>query len=686
MADDTLTVQRTGDIPAARQKLLTPPQQQLNIQPAQPAATGTATAPAAAPATGAQAAPAAQRALPSPTLTANAAGEVMTNADMANRASLGNTPDVAAAARQRLASAPAPAAAAPASSLAGATTSPGVGAAPPATAAAPNAPNWQTAPGAAGPEAINPDASRAARVSPARAPNWTVGEQPAAAPAAAAGEAAAGGQGAARTVLSRLAPLATGAAKVARGVGYGAAGLEGINAVNQAAAGNYGAAGISGGLGALDAAASYAPSLPTIGAAATAHAADYLASTEPAQQAFRTVANALPNSGLDQTLGAIRDTRQNIESRDARGLPVSQNMRDRYEGMTTRAALDFNLPDSPVFVDPSNPYTRNLNPPTRDVQQPGAGSAAANFSNVQSGAQTARPGDAPPVPRGAAATLASGWSQNARDAMNSSAPGTAVINGQVYSPEQIQALANRNVISSDAFRNPGLGVAYSEATGGGTPELGAGAKPRQQGFTAADRERQLANIESGPDSRADAAAQSRQNARDSLVSDVRSALRSGKRKTAGRLIELLTATNGAEASDARLAAANRPQRQPAGRTDAQEALTAAQMEEAQANTATARQKLATENRVGQLQDALVSAKTPEERQQIGSAIALLSGKELPQQRQQIVRVPAPGVDPSLGITAPAVFDPATGSVSWPKGLSGVYTDAQGNTQRQPLAQ
>lgn len=263
-----------------------------------------------------------------------------------------------------------------------------------------------------------------------------------------------------------------------------------------------------------------------------------------------------------------------------------------------------------------------------------------------------------------------------------------MVNGQTYTADQINALANRNVISSDAFRNPAPGVAYSEATGGKTLGLGQGPTSRTGGvgFTAADRQRQLEAIENSPDSRSDEArsAKARESMRNSLISDARNALRSGKRKTAGRLIELLTASNGADSADARIAAANRPQRQPAGRTDAQEALTAAQMEEAQANTVTARQKAAAESRMGGLQDALVNAKTPEEQQAAGRALALLTGRDLPQKKVGYIDVPILG-DP-LGQKQRLPYDPEANQVLMPKGLTAVYTDAQGNQQRRPALQ
>jgi hypothetical protein len=669
MADEPVrNVRRIGDAQQALTKLTAPPQvQQLDLQPAPPAAAGTATA-AAAPGTGANAAPApapgaAPRALPAPTITVNSAGEAMTNAQMANRAALGNTPDVAAAARARLAgtatAAPA-AAAAPAAGPAPATA--------PAAAASP-----QPLPAYRNP-AVGPGQPNFVQTPEPTNPNFRPTPTPAAAPAA-AGETATS-----RSLLSRIggaaAPLGNVAGKLARGAGYVNVGLNAIDTVNQTAAGNYGAAAESGGIGLLNAAALAAPSPLTIGGAIVGSSANALAQTAPAQRAFELTANNLPGNGRAQADTAIGGLRDLVGSRERAGLPLG-TIPDRLEAAQNMRAQQFG--GGVIVVDPSNPYTQGTAPPAG-----GAPNASANFSNVRSGSATgpAPAVEVPAVPRGGGAADPATWSQNARNALSSTAPGTAVINGQTYTPDQINALANRNVVSSEGFRNPGLGVAFSEATGGQTPELGQGAAGRQAGFSAADRQRQLAAIESGPDSRAEAADRARTSSRNRMVEDARSALRSGRRRTAGRLIDLLTATNGAETADARVAAANRPQRAPAGRTDAQEALTAAQIENEQAQTATSRQRLATENRMGQLQDAVLNARTPQEQQEAGRALALLSGRDLPQHRQQVVRVPAPGTDPALGITAPAIFDPQTGSLSWPKGLSAVYTDAQGNQQRR----
>lgn len=655
MADETVpNVRRVGDAQQALTKLSAPPQvQQLDLQPTPPAAAGTATA-AAAPGTGANAAPApaqaAPRALPPPTITVN------------STAAPGVAPGVAT---------PPPAAAAPAATIQPAAAQP----LPPYRVPnpAPGGPNFVQTPAPVNPS-FRPAAAGAA------AGKVPVGSASLLKRAYDAGGTYLSNSPRAATALGALGKTV---GRVGRGAGYLGAAAEGYNAIEQAHAGHTGAALESGGFAGLDAIAAAAPTPITIGAALTAHAVNAAANTDVAQRGFARVAEALPGGGPEAIDAMIADMQASAADRLARGLPLPAQTDNR---ITTAQNIRNEQFGGPIFIDPANPSSRDFQPPSPAGAAPSG--PRANFSNVQHGVEVADPSAVPSVPRGSGAADPSTWTPSARAALSSTTPGTAVINGRTYTKDQIDALANRNVISSDAFRNPAPGVAYSEATGGGTLELGQGPTSRSGGggFTAADRQRQLEAIENGPDSRSPEAlaAKARESTRNSLISDARNALRSGKRKTAGRLIELLTAANGADTADARIAEANRPQRGQAGRTDAQEALTAAQMEEAQANTATARQKLATEIRMGHLQDALVSAKTPEEQQATGRALALLSGRELPQKKIGYIDVPIPG-DP-LGQKQRLPYDPETNQVLMPKGLTAVYTDAQGNQQRRPALQ
>lgn len=314
--------------------------------------------------------------------------------------------------------------------------------------------------------------------------------------------------------------------------------------------------------------------------------------------------------------------------------------------------------------------------------------AAKAFKESQAGTVQADPsapklanGDAqtpaiPNIPTGLGAADPKTWSPEARAALTSTTPGTAVINGRVLSPEEIEDAGNRiNVVPDGAFGNTPYGVAYAEMTGKGAPELGTGPTSGGfQGFTAADRQQQLQNILAGPDKRIEQAEAAEQSARQSLVGDIRTAIRNGKRKTAGRLIELLNATRGDGGGGARSGYAG-PQRTPS-----QEALTAAQIDETEAGAEAQRSKAAGEKRIAALQDAIVNAKTPQEAEAASRAIGLLSGKGV-DAKTQFIDVPYGDGDK---IRLP--YNPQTNEIIMPKGLQGIFTDADGNTQQRALQQ
>ena len=666
--EKTPTIKRAGDARQALIKLSTPPPAgTATAAPAPGAQTVPTPAPAAVPATGtgmvpAQGAPV-TRPAPAPNFIGNGAGETMTRADVASRAALGNTPDVAAASRARLAGAPvAPVAPAPVSPLAGATTTPG--AAPPMANSAtrlagPAAPNWSTAAGAAGPEAINPDVTRSARVAPAAAPNWTVG-QPAAAPPPAGAPAASGGGTLGRVARMGASPVETVPGRV----------------------GPRTAPGQRGASGALLAGAGFASASDSIMTPTENYMNRFGVDPKTVDQSTiggmatelgvraGGVLTDFGNSLLDMGLGPVNMARR---IGGAEPLPsfgeIGRGMDTPYDAAVLDARRKGERP----------PYPEEFNGTMPPAGTPAAGQP--DFSNVTSTGRgegsTAARVDIPRVPRGPGAADPSTWGENSRAALESSAPGTAVINGQSYTKEQLEQLGKRNVVSSEGFRNPSSGALAME-TGRGVLNMGEGpTRGNGGGFTQADRDQQLANILAGPDKRVEQAAEAQRKARESLADDARGALRSGKRKTAGKYIDLLNAVNSGADADAR---ANRPQRQPAGRTDSQEALTAAQTEAAQTQTASSRQKLLADGRIGQLQDALLTAETPQEQAGIARSIALLTGRDLPQKKVNFIEVPVG--DPALGQTQRLPYDPETNEIIMPKGLSGIYADAQGNQQRR----
>lgn len=558
------------------------------------------------------------RALPAPQITVNSAGEAMTNADMSARATLGNTPDVARAAQVRAAGAPAVAP-------------------PPPVAAIPPVDKFDASAGARMRMAAQ---ERLVQAGVAQGP-LPQGTPAAAAPVAPAPASPVSTSPAARPgVVSRVASRATrfGASPSVPG---------------------------SVGVGAGTAA--------TLGAATMLGTAPEVATRDTEDYARRFGLDPNPDRGLPAELairgaGALTDLGSNLID----GLiaaPVDAISRSFGGPAVGRWADKVQQNDNPEAAQRWKESPAN---PDRQV------APAPDFSNVQSGVASGPLNEQANIPQGQGAANPATWAPDARAALNSTAPGTAVINGKVLTPQEIANAGSRiNVMDPGAFGNVPYGVAAAELTGQ-VPELGSGpTRGGSGGFTAADRQQQLANIEAGPDKRIEQAAQSEKNSRDSLIGDIRSALRSGKRKTAGRLIELLQATKegGAQAGGARASSGG------AARSPAQEALTSAQTDQAQAGAEAQRSKAATDKRIAALQDAIVAAKTPEEAEAASKAIALLTGKDTAEKTRY-----AQGPFGPNGETMRLPLKEGTNEIMWPKGLSGVYTDAQGNTEKRALNQ
>lgn len=609
-----------------------------------------ATAKAAQPAATRLAAPAGAPALPAPTITVNSAGDAMTNADMTRRAAMGNTPDVARATAARAAgSAPAVAAApSAASQLAGATTS--LGAAPPAVPAAgapPPAPNWTTTQGVGGNGVVNPDATRAARVPAAPAPQWSMSDgmhgPQAQQPGVIRRAANAAGSVAGRAG-SMLATGARAVAPIARGAGYLGAAAEGIGAVNDAAAGDYASAAPRAGMAALDVAAVRAPSPVTIGAALAAHGTDMALNTSAGQRLTQGIADNLPGSGRQQVDQTINDMRGFIDQREQAGRPLG-TARDRLTQVENQRAQDFG---GVTYLDPANRFTANQGPIAGGATRPPAAGTAPNAptGTPAAGAQpSAAPAIAPPdklTPDTPGSANVANWSEAARSAFNSTTPGTAVINGRVVSPQEIKALENRNVISSDAFRNPAPGVAASEATGGRTTlELSAGPTRGNAPQTGAGFiDRTYSGGLGGPPTQQEAA----QKQMKSIVGQIETALGRGKRRTARELTSLL-GTVGNINNDAQrntIAGAPRPlsaaeQLMMGAQTENQQAQT--QRERAQ--TALTGVEIGQRQQVAEVQAQLANTTDPAKRKELEGKLAALGGKAGQSAKDSLIKLRVP---------------------------------------------
>lgn len=613
--NDIKTVKRIGNAQQALVKLSAPPDL------AQPNANvGGNSAGAAAPAP-APVNPV--RALPAPTITVNAAGEAMTNAQMAERAVLGNTPDVASAARARMTGTP---------------VAPAVAPAPVAPVASLDATAGARMRAAAQERLVQAGVAQGPLPQPGPTPPPPVTAEP-------VGPVPAARPGTVSRVASRVTRL--GAAPTQPGAQGG---------------------GLAGGVAAT--------LLGTAPAVAKRSTDDYERRFGLDPKADRS----LPAEIAIRGVGALTDLGTNLLDTlaypvkavgEAFGAEPAGNVSDiiQRDDNPATAKVWENSPANPdnMEASPFNPYGPGKNAkPTQ----------ALDFSNVNKGSATAVRDDRLNIPNGPGAADPNTLSPDAKAALTSNAPGTAVINGRVLTPQEIADAGNRiNVVPAGAFGNVPYGVAAAELTGKGAPELGSGPTRGSsgQGFTAADRQLQLQNILSGPDRRVEQAAAAEKSARDSLIGDVRSALRNGKRKTAGRLIELLGATRGEGGARAGSPAA--PQR-----TAAQDELTSIQADSAQAGLESQRSKAAGDQRIAALQDAIVNAKTPQEAEAASNAIALLSGKAN-DKKTQFIDVPYGNGDK---IRLP--YNTETNEIILPKGLQGVFTDAQGNTQQRALNQ
>lgn len=626
-------------------------------------------------------------ALPAPTLTVNPAGEAMSNAEMQRRAQMGLTPDVVRSQAARAISQPAPAPMAPAPSpLSSATTTLGAGGAPPIAAAAPTAPSsWATAPGAAGPEAVNPDVTVARQVRPpAATPNWTVGPQPAAAAPAAAQP----------NLATRAGQALSGTGDVlSRATRLGAQPVETVP-------GRFGprtAPGQQGAAGAM---------LATTAALSAAESAGR-DSSGYAQRFGVDETSRAPGGGIRDWLydktGAGTGVREGVENvaqfgRDA-AMRVGGVMSDlgaaipdSIVGMANATGATDIRPFASMYNDRAGDFKPNyatdqgglsVRPGAVSEQgraqntqwetdtlrsqlaarEPGAGAAAAATPAAGAGPAVEPPQSLRPDRATSAATK--DWSGAAQQAMNSTAPGTAVINGRVVSPQEIKALENRNVMSSSSMAP---GVAYSAITGGGTMELGSGptrgSRP-QPGAGFIDRE--YSGGIGGPPT----AAEQRAKETASLVSDIKTAIGSGKRRTAGALTQLLKAVTDRQGNELNAANAGRPRQMGA----AEIALTNAQTGRAEADSTVAQLQAQQAQRAAVIQQQLQAETDPAKRRALQENLAAMEGRLPAAEAKKISRLKVPigqGLD-ARDLELP--YDEASNQLLLPGGLEQFLTQS-----------
>lgn len=303
------------------------------------------------------------------------------------------------------------------------------------------------------------------------------------------------------------------------------------------------------------------------------------------------------------------------------------------------------------------------------------------YANQMAGRQPWQnpPAAAAPAAAGTAAAAAPGATMSAADAMKSTAPGTAVINGRVYTPEEIADAGKRlNTVPSAAFTNPAIGTLFSEANGGATPtmdqamalrqQLNGGGGGRMFGTDAAGNPVGTSGAGiGGPAQMPDRASTIKD-----LMGQIHSALQSGRRRTANVLVSQLAAFDRATGTDAELAqrraeAAQGPRRAP--QTAAEQALETAQAESAGSQAQVAKISAAQAKQAAAIQQQLQTETDPKKRQTLQQNLAAITGKNGGSAADKLMTLDIPvgsGLDAKV-LKLP--YDPSSNQLRVPNGYA-----------------
>lgn len=293
--------------------------------------------------------------------------------------------------------------------------------------------------------------------------------------------------------------------------------------------------------------------------------------------------------------------------------------------------------------------------------------------------QNAPAASATPV-AGAATAAAPGATMSAADAMKSTTPGTAVINGRVYTPEEIADAGKRlNTVPSAAFTNPAIGTLFSEANGGATPTMdqamalrqqlnGGGGGGRMFGTDAAGNPVGTSGAGiGGPAQMPDRASTIKD-----LMGQIHSALQSGRRRTANVLVSQLAAFDRASGGDAELAqrraeAAQGPRRAP--QTAAEQALETAQAEGAGSQAQVAKISVAQAKQAATIQQQLQTETDPAKRKTLQQNLSAITGKGGASAADKLMTLDIPvgsGLDAKV-LKLP--YDPSSNQLRVPNGYA-----------------
>lgn len=478
-----------------------------------------------------------------------------------------------------------------------------------------------------------------------------------AAPAAPAGPTianAAADAGATQGILRRAAgAVKHGAGAVGKVLGYGTAASEGLTGGYNIAHGNYAEGAQDVGMGALDAAATRFPTPITVGSSIIAHGTDYLLNdTDTGRKLTANIAAMFPGSGASRADQSVADLQAEMADRQRRGLPIPASYQQALDKMKAGAA-DIRA-GTPIQTGPT----------LSDLITGGHGGASP---------APARPGnvnfvDPNAPPSGAVAPpSAKGQLTGADVAMNSSAPGTAVINGRVLSQQEIKDAGNRlSIVPSSAFTNPSVGDLYGATHGGATPTQDQAIAFRQAqtsggggkmfGDPAALERSQLLD-------NAVAAQKQRANEMRRLTQASEAELASGHKRAAGILANLA----GNYGGDRENPSAFLPeQARPSNPSEA--AVQAAQAANYSAAAQDTTAEAATKKTIASITDAISSETDPKKLDLLGRRLAAMSGKA-GEAKGVVVKVPSQDVDANGSpINYEVLVNPADGTVIYdPRG-------------------
>lgn len=299
-------------------------------------------------------------------------------------------------------------------------------------------------------------------------------------------------------------------------------------------------------------------------------------------------------------------------------------------------------------------------PPQVTGQQPATATAAAPVA--------AAPAPLPGAPVGAEQIAAAA-------ALKSPTIGSATINGRTLTPDQIIDAGKRlNTVGSQAFTNVGAGVLNSEVTGGKTLTQDQAVQRIIDGRNSA------ASLLAGNDGSARVipgtgssgggiggrdSGEDRDATVRKLMSDISTAIGSGKRRTARELVGQLSAYNQSGRVGERADAASRL---AAGRTRTplEQAKDLAELSKTTADTENSQFTLAQNKQLAALQNTIASETDPAKRADAAKRLRELKG-EAPQRRElKTLKIPVGSGLDAKNIEVP--YDEETGQLAIPDGF------------------